>query len=56
MCLCIQTRRTRSQDRGTGVLRAGTAKTLRSWLRVFPANRVARGEINRLDTHVEPVA
>ena len=48
MCLCIRTRGTRSQDRGTGVLRAGPAKTFRSWPRVFPARRVARGENNRL--------
>jgi hypothetical protein len=47
MCLCIRTRGTRSQDRGYGVLRAGSAKTFRSWFRVFPARRVARDEINR---------
>src|SRR4030095_13954012 len=47
---------TRSQERGSGVVRAGTAKTLRNWLRVFPASWVARSGINRLDAHVEPLA
>src|SRR5262245_59966062 len=48
MCLCMQNRGRRSQARGPGVLQARPAKTLWSWLGVFPALRVASDEIQRM--------